>query len=116
MSGPRRDPDMIRAYVRTRGRSSPSRDDLDLTSLVRAADRPLQGLDAEAVRVMRICSGPLSIAEIAALLDLSPTVVLIVVSGLLDTGHLDTPTPLVPDDAPSIDILKEVLDGLRALV
>lgn len=115
MRGPRRDPDMIRAYVRTRGRSSPSRDDLELTSLVRAADRPLQGLDNEAARVMRLCSGALSVAEIASLLDLPPTVALIVVSGLLDTGHLHTPAPVDPD-APSIDIVKEVLDGLRALV
>ncbi|MFD0314651.1 DUF742 domain-containing protein [Streptomyces flavalbus] len=104
---------MIRAYVRTRGRSTPSRDDLELTSLVRAADRPLQGLDAEAVRVVRVCGGPMAVAEIAALLDIPPTVALIVVSGLLDTGHLDTPALA---DAPSIDILKEVLDGLRALV
>lgn len=115
MSGPRRDPDMTRAYVRTRGRSSPSRDDLDLTSLVRAADRPLQGLNTEAARVMRLCSGPMVVAEIASLLDLPPTVALIVVSDLLDTGYLDTPAP-VASTAPSADILKEVLDGLRALL
>ncbi|MFE7269395.1 DUF742 domain-containing protein [Streptomyces sp. NPDC057623] len=115
MSGPRRDPDMIRAYVRTGGRSSPSRDDLDLTSPVRAADRPLQGLDAESVRVMRLCSGPLSVAEIAAYLDLPPTVALIVVSALLDTGHLDTPVRVAPD-APDLALVKDVLDGLRALL
>ncbi|MDN0193865.1 DUF742 domain-containing protein [Streptomyces sp. S.PNR 29] len=113
MSGPRRDPDMVRAYVRTGGRLVPSRNDLELTSLVRAADQPLHGLDADAVRVMRLCSGPLSVAEIASYLDLPPTVALIVVAGLLDTGHLNTPAPVKPD-APSIELLKEVLDGLRA--
>ncbi|WP_280440097.1 DUF742 domain-containing protein, partial [Nocardia cyriacigeorgica] len=33
MSGPRRDPDLVRAYVRTRGRSRPTRE-LDLVTLV----------------------------------------------------------------------------------
>ncbi|MCZ0990418.1 DUF742 domain-containing protein [Streptomyces diastatochromogenes] len=103
---------MVRAYVRTRGHSSPSRDGLTLTTLVRAADRPLHGLDVEALRVMRICRGPLSIAEIASLLDLPPTVALIVVSGLLDTGHLDSPAPA---GQPDISVLEEVLNGLRAL-
>ncbi|MFF4802276.1 DUF742 domain-containing protein [Streptomyces sp. NPDC001351] len=114
MSGLRRDRDMVRAYVRTGGHSSPSRDGLTLTTLVRAADRPLHGLDIEAVRVMRICRGPLVIAEIAALVDLPPTVALIIVSGLLDTGHLDTPAP-ARDDEPDISLLEEVLHGLRAL-
>ncbi|MBC9723987.1 DUF742 domain-containing protein [Streptomyces sp. TRM68367] len=115
MSALRRDPDMVRAYVRTRGHSSPSRDGLTLTTLVRAADRPLHGLDVEAQRVLRICHGPLVIAEIASLLDLPPTVALIVVSGLLDTGHLDTPAS-APADQPDISVIEEVLNGLRALV
>ncbi|WP_329349004.1 MULTISPECIES: DUF742 domain-containing protein [unclassified Streptomyces] len=109
-----RDPDMVRAYVRTRGHSAPSRDGLTLTTLVRAADRPLHGLDIEARRVLGICHGPLVIAEIASLLELPPTVALIVVSGLLDTGHLNTPT--LADDQPDISVLEEVLNGLRALV
>lgn len=113
MRGPRRDPDMVRAYVRTRGHSSPSRDGLTLTTLVRALDRSPYGLDVEAQRVLRVCQGPLVIAEIAALLDLPPTVALIVVSGLLDTGHLDTPAPA---EQPGISVLEEVLNGLRALV
>ena len=66
MSGLRRDPDMVRAYVRTRGHSAPSREDLTLTTLVRAADRPLHGLDIEAQRVLRICTGPIVIARMNA--------------------------------------------------
>ncbi|GAB2679783.1 DUF742 domain-containing protein [Nocardia goodfellowii] len=113
MTRPRRDPDLVRSYVRTGGRSRPSRE-LDLVTIVVAAGHILpQGARPEARRVREVCNnGALSIAEIAAYLDLPPSVVKIVVSDLLDHECLAIP---VPTNVPQLAILKEVLDGLRAL-
>ncbi|MBF6210220.1 DUF742 domain-containing protein [Nocardia puris] len=114
MTRSRRDPDLVRAYVRTGGRSRATRD-LDLVTLVAAALPPAPGLGPDARRVLGLCGGRgvLSIAEIAAYLDLPPSVVKIVVSDLMDGGHLSTPTPA--ETVPEIALLEEVLNGLRAL-
>ncbi|ONM50214.1 DUF742 domain-containing protein [Nocardia donostiensis] len=113
MSGSRRDPDLVRAYVRTGGRSRPTRE-LDLVTLVVAAKDPAQGATPDARRVIEVCGhGALSIAEIAAYLDLPPSVVKIVASDLLDSEHLIIPTPA--EILPEIALLEEVLNGLRAL-
>ncbi|GAA5091138.1 MULTISPECIES: DUF742 domain-containing protein [Nocardia] len=111
----RRDPDLVRAYVRTGGRTRPTRE-LDLVTLVRAAAKdPSPGAAPDARRVMNLCSrrGALSIAELAAYLDLPPSVVKIITADLMDSGHLTTPTPA--ENLPEIALLEEVLNGLRAL-
>lgn len=120
MSRSRRDPDLVRAYVRTGGRSRATRD-LDLVTLVVTAKNPPksnvtpQTMPPDSRRVMGLCSrhGALSIAEIAAYLDLPPSVVRIVVSDLMDAGHVDTPVPA--ETMPELSMLEEVLHGLRAL-
>ncbi|MEY9928814.1 hypothetical protein ABH926_003453 [Catenulispora sp. GP43] len=115
MSRPRRDPDLVRAYVVTGGAVRPSRK-LGLVTLLIAQDVPVQGLAPEQRRVLGVCSrhGALSVAEIAAHLDLPPSVVTILASALMDSGHLAVPAPTA--DVPEIDVLKEVLRGLRQLV
>jgi hypothetical protein len=112
VSGLRRDPDLVRAYVRTGGRSRPTRA-LDVVTLVLAAREPGAGASADARRILRLCEHALSIAELAAHLDLPLSVVKIVVSDLLDSEHLVVPTPR--EALPEIALLEEVLNGLRAL-
>jgi hypothetical protein len=114
MSRHRRDPDLVRAYVRTGGRSRATRE-LDLVTLVVAAQDPAPGASPDALRVMGVCSrrGALSIAEIAAYLDQPPSVVKIIASDLLDSGHLINPAPV--EQLPAVALLEEVLNGLRAL-
>ena len=113
MSRHRRDPDLVRAYVRTGGRSRASRD-LDLVTLVIAVEDPAPGASPDVRRVIEVCRrGALSIAEIAAYLDLPPSVVKIIASDLFDSGHMMTPTPA--ENLPEIALLEEVLNGLRAL-
>jgi len=114
MTGSRRDRDLVRAYVRTGGRSRPTRE-LDLVTLIVAVKDPAPGASPDARRMLALCSrrAALSIAEIAAHLDLPPSVVKIVASDLLDTGHLATPAQA--QAVPAIAVLEEVLNGLRAL-
>ena len=99
----------------TGGLSHPTRE-MDLVTLLVAQDTPRQGLTPEQRRVLGLCSrqGALSIAEIAAHLDLPPSVVTILAAGLMDSGHLSVPTPLT--DIPDVELLREVLRGLRQLV
>ena len=117
MTGPRRDPDMVRPYVRTGGQVRPRRD-VRLESVVIAATGPTDTLGLDARRVMRLFSsdrGGLAVADIAAALELPPSTVRILVSGLMDSGHLTSPVA-ASADRPDLDLLQEVLSGLRAMV
>ncbi|MFB6984481.1 DUF742 domain-containing protein [Streptomyces sp. NPDC056304] len=107
---------MVRPYVRTNGRVRPTRPDVRLESLVRAAASPDAALPADSRRVMALVGrarGALGVVEIAAGLDLPPSTVRIIVSELLDSGHLATPINSRPDQ-PDTSLLEEVLRGLRA--
>lgn len=110
----RGDPDLVRSYVRAAGRVRPSRN-LDLVTLVTAAKDPDQGLGPDERRVLAVCGrrGILSISEIAAHLDMPPSLATIVVADLLDSGHLTVPVP--SDPLTSRELLEQVLAGLRAL-
>ncbi|MEU3897976.1 DUF742 domain-containing protein [Streptomyces sp. NPDC058794] len=117
MSGPRRDPDMVRPYVRTGGQVR-ARDDVRLESVVVAANGPTDTLGPDARRVMRLFAGArggLAVADIAAALELPPSTVRILVSALMDSGHLSSPVAAL-DDQPDFDLLQEVLRGLRSMV
>ncbi|MBW0271122.1 MULTISPECIES: DUF742 domain-containing protein [Nocardia] len=114
MSRGRRDPDLVRSYVRTGGRVRAAHE-LDLVTLVRSvADaRPDHRPDERRVLALTSRRGALSIAELSAYLDLPASVVKIIVSDLLDSGHLQCPTPA--EVKPELALIKEVLHGLRAI-
>ncbi|MFJ9668067.1 DUF742 domain-containing protein [Streptomyces sp. NPDC101219] len=117
MTGPRRDPDMVRPYVRTGGQVRP-RADVRLESVVVAATGPTDTLGPDARRVMRLFAGAhggLAVADIAAALELPPSTVRILVSSLMDSGHLAAPAA-EPGHQPDFDLLQEVLRGLRSMV
>ncbi|MCX4597500.1 DUF742 domain-containing protein [Streptomyces sp. NBC_01549] len=117
MTGPRRDPDMVRPYVRTGGQVR-ARDDVRLESVVVAATGPTDALGPDARRVMRLfggAGGGLAVADIAAALELPPSTVRILVSSLMDSGHLSSPVAATGHQ-PDFDLLQEVLRGLRSLV
>ncbi len=59
--------------------------------------------------------GGLAVADIAAALQLPPSTIRILVSSLMDSGHLASPEAAV-NDQPEDDLLQKVLDGLRELV
>ncbi|GLX06643.1 DUF742 domain-containing protein [Microbispora sp. NBRC 16548] len=114
---PRDNTGLVRPYVVTHGRVHPSRHVLDLATLVVSVpDPPPADLAREQRRVLMLCrGGALSIAEISAYLSLPPSVTRVVVADLIDTGHIITRTPAAQAHAPSLELLQEVLDGLRAL-
>ncbi|MEU9415994.1 DUF742 domain-containing protein [Streptomyces sp. NPDC048272] len=108
----------MRPFVRTGGRLRPSRPEVRLEFLVLAATGPADTLRLDHRRVLALTQGVrggLAVAEIAAVLELPPSTALILVCDLMDSGHLSSPVN-ARDDQPEIDILKEVLRGLRTKV
>ncbi|GAA1361848.1 DUF742 domain-containing protein [Streptomyces beijiangensis] len=113
---------VVRPYAMTRGRtSSASRHRLDLIALVvpeYAADDPGrdQRLSPEHVDIVERCSDvPQSIAELAAGLDLPVGVVRVLVGDLVDDKLVHVTQPVPPAELPDVSILREVINGLRAL-
>jgi hypothetical protein len=106
----------------TRGRTSTAtRHRLDLIALVvpeAAADDPGrdQLLSPEHVEIVERCGDtPQSIAELAATLDLPVGVVRVLVGDLVEDALVHVTRPVPPAELPDVSILREVINGLRAL-
>lgn len=109
---------MVRSYTATGGRARPSRSTLDEATLLIADPKmPLAGLAAQAYRVMDLClPGVLSVSEVAYHLQLPGAVTKVVVSDLVDSGHLVARAPFVPAaHQHDEDFLRRVLHGLQQL-
>lgn len=113
---------VVRPYAMTRGRtSSASRHRLDLIAIVvpePAADDPGrdQTLSPEHVEIVELCSElPQSIAELASGLDLPVGVVRVLVGDLVEDELVHVTRPVPPAELPDVNILREVINGLRAL-
>ncbi|WP_433180832.1 DUF742 domain-containing protein [Actinoallomurus sp. CA-150999] len=112
----REDPD--RLYIVTGGRSQVDESSIDLVSLIVSECDPAPGMQSEHVRILRMCTNPMAVVEIAADLGLPVSVVKILLCDLLDTGRITARHPTaapaktkLPDPA----ILKQVLLGLEKL-
>lgn len=113
---------VVRPYAMTRGRtSSTGQHRLDLIALVvpePAADHPGhdQSLSPEHVEIVERCEdAPQSIAELAAGLDLPVGVVRVLVGDLVEDELVHVTRPVPPAELPDVNILREVINGLRAL-
>jgi hypothetical protein len=115
VSPPRNRPSLVRPHVVTGGRAHPTRNIFDLVTLVTATEGAQLVLSPEARRVVELCrGGPLSVAEIAGHLNLPVSVSKVVLSDLVDSGHVVVRNPGPSAYTTSTQLLQEVLDGLRA--
>jgi hypothetical protein len=110
---------LIRPFAVTRGRAGRDLHDLDIITLV-VAVRPeadVAGLDREYGDILRMCQRrALSIAEISAQMGLLLAAVKVLVSDLINSGHLIFRSPPPPATGrPDIKLLQAVLDGVRKL-
>lgn len=112
----RRESELVRSYVLTRGRAH-AENPVEPATLVRAASRgTVPELEPDRRRIVQVCQGgALAVAEIAAHTRLPLSVALVVVGDLIDDGYLAPAAASRPSATPSPDLLKEVLDGLRNL-
>lgn len=115
----RRRPALVRSHIITGGRAAPVLSTLDHVTLVTSGtQQDLHGLSPEQRSVLRLCAGGwLSVAEIAAHLSLPSSVIKVLVADLTMSEHVRIGATALPDDeGPSVDLLRQVLEGLHALV
>ncbi|MFD4989239.1 DUF742 domain-containing protein [Streptomyces sp. NPDC058374] len=111
--------DFVRSYVITGGRSLPASDQLALQTLVTIApERTLPlGASPEVKAIWELLSGGyLSVAEVAAHVALPVGVARLLLTDLLDQGHLLRRAE--PPRAQNVerDTLEKVLNGLQSLI
>ncbi|MFJ6074163.1 DUF742 domain-containing protein [Streptomyces sp. NPDC093065] len=110
---------LVRPFTLTGGRTRPSRADFTLITTVTAVDpQPIRAArpQPEHLRILRLCAEPVAVAEVAARLDLPVSVVVILLSDLLEAGRITARPPhLVSRANPDLDLLQKVRDGLGRL-
>ncbi|MFD3869954.1 DUF742 domain-containing protein [Streptomyces sp. NPDC058623] len=114
---------LVRPYAMTGGRTKPGPHGVrfDLIALVVVdpdasgdADEALLGPEHRAL--LGSCrSETQSVAELAADADLPVGVVRVLLGDLLEAGHVKVSRPVPPAQLPDVRILREVIEGLRAL-
>jgi hypothetical protein len=110
---------VVRAYAVTGGRVRPASGAFDLVAFVvagppeRAAGR--LHLQPEHRAILEIAQEPVSVAELASELDLALGVVRVLLGDLLAEGLVSMHEPKASTEMPDDDILKAVVNGLRAL-
>ena len=113
------DPRLVPVYALTRGRTrSASGQDLPWETLVTST---IAGLDSvprlrfEQQRIVDYCRRPVSLAEVAAIVQVPLGVVRVLVSDLYADGMLMVHLPSLTDRGrPGTEILERLLTGLRA--
>ena len=113
---------VVRPYAMTRGRTtSATQHRLDVIAVVVTeahADDPEADhtLSPEHVDIVELCRDtPQSVAELAAELDLPIGVVRVLVGDLVNGEFVHVNRPVPPAELPDESILRDVINGLRAL-
>ncbi|RZU52428.1 uncharacterized protein DUF742 [Krasilnikovia cinnamomea] len=109
---------VVRPYAVTQGRVAPAGGDFDLVAFVVAtiADVPaLPNLLPEHRGIVTAAWEPISIVELASMLDLSVGVVRVLLGDLRSAGLISLYEPPAASQPHDVDVLKAVVNGLRAL-
>lgn len=115
---------LVRPYAMTGGRTKPGPGNVrfDLIALVVVDDDPPTDgsgaslLGPEHRALLALCRAETqSVAELAADADLPVGVVRVLLGDLLEAGYVTVSRPVPPAQLPDERILREVIDGLRAL-
>ncbi|WP_395106748.1 DUF742 domain-containing protein [Actinomadura sp. SCN-SB] len=118
---------VVRPYALTGGRTDYDAEVLDLVALITTEEEPPD--DPEGVgpaargwvpapeheMILELCRTPLSVVEIASELELALGVVRVLLGDLLDRELVRVRRPAPVAQFPSERVLKEVIDGIRAL-
>ncbi|WP_227869944.1 MULTISPECIES: DUF742 domain-containing protein [Streptomyces] len=118
MSGERPRDGLVRSYVVTGGRSTPSRNHFDAITLITcSAPGPGRGgLSPEQRKVLDLLApSAQSVAELGARLHLPLAVLRVLLADLMSAGHITTQRPITKSDRLDRKLLEEVLAGLQRL-
>ncbi|MDL5200307.1 DUF742 domain-containing protein [Streptomyces sp. ALI-76-A] len=113
---------VVRPYAMTRGRTtSAAQHRLDVIAVVVTETHAddAEGdhtLSPEHVDIVDLCrEAPQSVAELSAELDLPIGVVRVLIGDLVDAEFVHVNRPVPPAELPDESILRDVINGLRAL-
>lgn len=107
---------LVRPYLLAGGRSRPSQRNLEMITLVVAVTEHIaEPIGPEHEQIMGICRTPSSVAEVSARTHLPMVVVKIMLSDLIERGHIIYRSPPTAADTPSPELLQAVLDGILRL-
>ncbi|MEV6995945.1 DUF742 domain-containing protein [Streptomyces sp. NPDC093228] len=109
---------IVRPYAMVRGRTRARHDVFDLVAFVVAMADSLNewtGAQPEHLTILGLCRTPRSVAEVISYMNLPMGVVRVLLGDLLDLAAIQVGSPADPGTQPSLQVVKEVLDGLRAL-
>lgn len=105
-----------RLYVITGGRSgSTDHVALDLVTLIVSRSPPQPTMQPEHVAIVRMCSSPLSVAELSAYLELPFSLVTVLLADLLADERVEARKPVPSALLPDVDLLEAVMRGLQKL-
>ena len=114
---PAPEPQRVRPYAMTGGRTRPTHDALEIETLVSTASSvdltPKLTVEQRAIGVL--CHELLSIAEVSAHLHLPLGVVRVLVGDMADEHLVVVRRPVHAGDRPDLALLERVLDGLRTI-
>jgi hypothetical protein len=106
----------LRPYAMTEGRTEPSGPDLAIEDLVGAASAdPPSWLSLEHRTIALACRETLSVAELAARVDLPLGVTRVLVGDLASQGMVTVHRAPSHAGPPNVALLEQVLDGLQRL-
>ena len=108
----------LRPYAMTEGRTEPTTPDLaieDLVDAASAATDPPTWLSQEHRSIAQACNETLSVAELAARVDLPLGVTRVLVGDLADQGVVTVHRAPSHAGGPNVALLEQVLQGLQRL-
>ncbi|MFI6336566.1 DUF742 domain-containing protein [Streptomyces sp. NPDC050535] len=105
-----------RLYLLTGGAEGGDRAALDLVTLIVArAEAPPPNAQPEKSALVRLCTAPLSVAELSAYLNLPVSVVTVLLTELLAAELVQARAPIVRSALPDRSLLEAVMHGLQKL-
>lgn len=109
---PRRQPERLYTIA---GSADGGRAELDLVTLIVARSAPPPSASPEEAAVLRLCTAPLSVAELSAYLTLPFSSVTVLITELITTELVQARAPIVRQAVADRSILEAVMHGLQRL-
>ncbi|MBC6458320.1 DUF742 domain-containing protein [Actinomadura sp. HBU206391] len=109
---------VVRPYAVTRGRTRPHGDGFDLLAVVTATGRApldIRRLSPEHLQILRICRLPTPVVDVASDVAVPLGVARVLLGDLREEGLITLVAAPQADTGPEEGVLREVLNGLRAL-
>lgn len=103
-----------RLYVIT-GAADGARAELDLVTLIVARADPPPSVPPEQTALLRLCTAPLSVAELSAYLNLPFSAMTVLITEMITAELVQARAPIVRQALPDRSLLEAVMHGLQKL-